>query len=562
MADQLTVTTERIDDVVLLLHMMMQIGLPEVLNKHLPRHWKQEGLDWGWVIVIWLSYILSEGDHRKVVVRDWVKQRSTMIAQVCGLTLRETDFTDDRLGIVLSKLSQPDYWQQIEGDLNSQTLRVYELERHCVRLDATTVSGVHLVHEDGLFQFGHSKDDPKLPHLKAMLASLDPLGMPLATHIVSGEQADDGLYLPMFEQVRQSFTRLGLLWVGDCKMGAKATRARIHQQQHYYLTPLARVGSVPELLEQGLIDAVANGSPLLRVHRLDAKGHSQEIATGYELSRQQEHHQADGNTVEWTERVLLVHSPAHTQQQQRGLEQRLKRATQKLNALTPAVGRGKRQIRSLLDLQQKANAILKLHHVEGCIEYSYEYHPAVKQQKERYHITEVTLIEAAVEEKQQRFGWRVYVTNASLEELSFEEAILTVRDAWIQESGFSRLKGKSLGASPLFVQRDDQAKGLMHLLSMGLRILTLIEFVVQRRLKQPNEKLFGLFPGNPKRTTTRPTTERILGAFKDISLTILGVKDEEYGHVSPLTLLQQRILELLGLAPDIYSSLESSTDEA
>ncbi|MGR3279448.1 IS1634 family transposase, partial [Acaryochloris marina NIES-2412] len=72
MADQLTVTTERIDDVVLLLHMMMQMGLPEVLNKHLPRHWKQEGLDWGWVIVIWLSYILSEGDHRKVVVRDWV----------------------------------------------------------------------------------------------------------------------------------------------------------------------------------------------------------------------------------------------------------------------------------------------------------------------------------------------------------------------------------------------------------------------------------------------------------------------------------------------------------
>ncbi|MGR3280668.1 IS1634 family transposase, partial [Acaryochloris marina NIES-2412] len=79
------------------------------------------------------------------------KQRSTMISQVCGLTLRETDFTDDRLGIVLSKLSQPDYWQEIEGDLNSQTLRVYELERHCIRLDATTVSGIHLVHEDGLF---------------------------------------------------------------------------------------------------------------------------------------------------------------------------------------------------------------------------------------------------------------------------------------------------------------------------------------------------------------------------------------------------------------------------
>jgi hypothetical protein len=63
------VITERIDDVVLLLHVMMGMGLPEVLNAHLPRHWKQSGLDWGWVVVIWLSYILSEGDHRKVVVR-------------------------------------------------------------------------------------------------------------------------------------------------------------------------------------------------------------------------------------------------------------------------------------------------------------------------------------------------------------------------------------------------------------------------------------------------------------------------------------------------------------
>ena len=114
MENQLTVITERIDDVVLLLNVMMQIGLPELLNRQLTRHWKQEGLDWGWVIVIWLAYILSEGDHRKVVVREWVNERSTMIAQVCGLTLRETDFTDDRLGIVLSKLSEASLWQGIE----------------------------------------------------------------------------------------------------------------------------------------------------------------------------------------------------------------------------------------------------------------------------------------------------------------------------------------------------------------------------------------------------------------------------------------------------------------
>jgi hypothetical protein len=55
------------------------------------------------------------------------------------------------------------------------------------------------------------------------------------------------------------------------------------------------------------------------------------------------------------------------------------------------------------------------------------------------------------------------------------------------------------------------------LLSLGLRILTLIEFVVRRKLHDEGEALLGLFPGNPQRATARPTTERILSAFKVIS---------------------------------------------
>jgi hypothetical protein len=50
-------------------------------------------------------------------------------------------------------------WQAIETGISSQTIRAYRLEVETVRLDATTVSGYHLVNEAGLFQFGHSKDD-------------------------------------------------------------------------------------------------------------------------------------------------------------------------------------------------------------------------------------------------------------------------------------------------------------------------------------------------------------------------------------------------------------------
>jgi len=157
MEKKVKVITERIDDIVLLLNVMMQMGLPKRLNQHLPRHWKQLGLDWGWVATIWLSYILSEGDHRKVMVREWVRQRRYMLEQVCGIEISDTDFTDDRLAIVLRQLSTESTWQAIEQNLTRDTVRIYALPVQGVRLDATTMSGHHLVDDVGLFQFGQTQ---------------------------------------------------------------------------------------------------------------------------------------------------------------------------------------------------------------------------------------------------------------------------------------------------------------------------------------------------------------------------------------------------------------------
>jgi hypothetical protein len=56
--------------------------------------------------------------------------------------------------------------------------------------------------------------------------------------------------------------------------------------------------------------------------------------------------------------------------------------------------------------------------------------------------------------------------------------------------------------------------GLVRLLSLALRLLTLAECVVQRKLQQQQTTLAGLYEGNPKRSTSRPATERLLRAFQ------------------------------------------------
>jgi transposase len=230
---ELVIITERVDDVALLLGQMMRMGLVEVLDHHLPRHWKQRGLSWGWTAVIWLAYILTEGDHRKVSMETYVKRMQRTLSQVTGQALAVLDFSDDRLAHLLKHLSKPTYWRAIEQELTERSIEVYDLPQEVIRCDATTISGYHEVVDGGLWQFGHSKDDPSRPQIKLMTGSLDPLGMPLASEVWSGERADDGLYIPLIERLQAGLTKSGLLWVGDCKLSALEIRAPVAGYQHY-----------------------------------------------------------------------------------------------------------------------------------------------------------------------------------------------------------------------------------------------------------------------------------------------------------------------------------------
>jgi transposase len=544
--------TERIDDVVLLLGVMIEIGLPDLLNRHLPRHGNQTGLDWGWVAVIWLSYILSQGDHRKVKVEAWANDHQRMIERTCGIELRATDLGDDRLGILLKRLSQKESWVEIETELSRRSISVYDLQVERIRLDATTISGYHQSQGEGLFQFGHSKDDPSLAQVKLMLGVLDPLGMPLVSQVVSGEQADDGLYLPTIKRITETLNQAGLLFVGDSKMSALATRSALVAENHFYLCPLPMTGNTPALMDDWIEAAISETVPLQAIERVNAKGEVEEIAEGYQLKRDLKSGKAPLE-LEWQERVCVIYSPDYGEQQCRGLEQRLQTASEKLLALTQP-GRGKRAIKTESILQQKIQSILQQHRVGELLHVNYSW------QQERYQITQVERQEQKLSQVQNRLGWKAYVTNAPEALLSLSEAVLTYRDEWRVERGFHRLKDAPLSISPLFVQRDDQVLGLCHLLSLALRLLTLIEFVVRRQLRASHSMLQGLYPENPKKQTAIPTAERLLKAFSNLNLTIFEMDGKEMIHFPPLSSVQLQILELLGLPPDLYSRLAVSSE--
>ncbi len=144
-------------------------------------------------------------------------------------------------------------------------------------------------------------------------------------------------------------------------------------------------------------------------------------------------------------------------------------------------------------------------------------------------------------------------TNAPAEQLPLDQAVLAYRDQYIEENFFRRLQGKILSITPVYVQRDDHAKDLFHLLTLAARLLALGDHLAKANLVQAQAELAGIYPGNPMRSTATPTTERMLAAFDNINPTVIPVAGQLHYQITPLTAVQLRILELWELPDTLYT---------
>jgi transposase len=229
-------------------------------------------------------------------------------------------------------------------------------------------------------------------------------------------------------------------------------------------------------------------------------------------------------------------------------------------------GRGRKRFEDIETLRQAVNEIVQRHRVEDFLWLRYDQlmtarpvrayqdRPAYVKQ-ERQAMVEVCVDEEALEAAVRRLGWRIYSTNQPAKQLSLEQAVLAYRNEYLVERSLGRLKGRPLSLRPMYVQRDDHATGLIRLLSIALRVLTWLEFVVRRQLVAEEATLSGLYAGNPKREAARPTAERLLAAFQEVTLTIMEGVGRVYRHLTALSPLQERILELLGFSSRVYRRL-------
>jgi transposase len=329
-------------------------------------------------------------------------------------------------------------------------------------------------------------------------------------------------------------------------------------------------GEVPAQFEKWVEEALTGeqAGKLIEIRRDDER-----VGMGYEFERSQS---AMVGTTEhtWTERVQIIRSEAAAESQAAALERRLDKAEAAVRGLTPPPGPGRTQFTTGWELEKAIAAILTEHDVEGLLQVRFERQetsrtkfvgrgrggpnrPKKTEWNVRYQITTVQRNAAAIQQRIERLGWQVQVTNAPAQRLSLGESLLVYRAGWCVERIFHLFKDQPLGIRPLYVRRDDQIEGLTHLLTLALRVLMLFEVLVRRGQDQSGKPLPGLYPGQPKRTTDRPTAQRVLEAIARarITLTLMEDGEERRWQLTGLPELVKRVLRYLGLTERVYTRL-------
>lgn len=464
----------RVDDIPLLYEMIKSYGIIDAIDAHYPTHGNWEGVSIGHIVGIWLCYLLSECDHRLSFVEEWTEDRIELLQILSGeRDLQSVSFCDDKLGEILSIFSVDEKWDKVENNINGSLLSVYKpfsasskegsKELTTFRLDAAPMQSYGEITEDGLLQYGYSKQHPNIGQFKVKLCSLDNelnhFAYPICHLTVSGNKSDDVLYTTIIDKTKTVLEdtpeyEKGNLYVGDNKFGSISNRYHVVQHEDYYLLPLSLVQLSKEKRLATIVERLAQEEDLEEVYRIKNKGDKEEkelVAQGFEqeieIKHEVEYENGAKKEVKWLERRLFVKSLAYANSQSKSLDNKLAK-TQKLIEDLPIQKQGKEVLTTIEAFQEKADNLLKNNKLEGLLKVEikeiktirkirkYLDRPARTEEERTFEIV-CQRDEKAIEKCKEEFGWQVYATNTPKEKLSFESCVWKYRYQSNIESRFA-----------------------------------------------------------------------------------------------------------------------------
>lgn len=594
MSGEFSVSVMSVDDIPFLYSIIEDYKVGSWLDHHLSTHGNWLGASPGTILSVWLCYLLTEQDHRLSPVESWVSARLPLLQCLTGSAdLRSLDFTDDKLAHLLGCFSKEALWDSFIVSIERDMLSVYRATASTMsglptfRIDSASMQSYGQPSESGLLQYGHAKHHQKTPQAKVKLCTLDNIvnnfAHPVCSLTVSGNTADDVLYIPIIEKLIAILTQhplytQGNLLVGDKKFGSLENRVFVVKSGNYYLCPLSIVQLNQQSRTEAIEKALKNPETLLKAYRkpdeptestnpkhtpeLLARGFRQKVPLRYVSAK------ADGQeeVVEWEENPLFVHSVAFAAAQAQKLEEKLTNIEQQLDQLL--LRKQGKSVPCTLEACQAAIAeLLSTANLEHLIEVKVEQIEetrqvrAYKNKPDRTETVKKFVLtyqrnQDAIEQHKQLLGWQVYATNTEEEQLNFETCVQKYRQQTNIESHFDDMRNRIVPLLPLYLHKDTHIIGLVNLITLARKVCSVIEYKIAEALYDQKRAIEGLYDGNPKRKTDKPSIKRILKAFRNIYLTSVynnGVLMAT--TITPLNKTQHDLLTIAGKSNTIYTQL-------
>ncbi len=292
------------DEIPVLVYWLLQMRVHEIIDRILPTpHASRQGLSWGQLAVLFVAYVVYLRNHRLCGMEEWVQKHRIVLEHATGWSIGNKDATDDRLSDLLSVLGEDEErGVLLQRELSQHLIHAYALPTNVGRYATTTFSVYHQPDQEGkaaggLLGRGHSKDHrPDLLQFKQGLATLDPAGLPIFSHVVDGPTADDPLYLPVWREMKNTIGDSCFLYVADCKAAALLTRAQIAAEGGFYLFPLPMTGKIPAQLRAWVLKPPVYPEPIILKEVTAPDGQPRIVGSGFVVEQVMTTTLEDGQT--------------------------------------------------------------------------------------------------------------------------------------------------------------------------------------------------------------------------------------------------------------------------
>lgn len=402
---------------------------------------------------------------------------------------------------------------------------------------------------------GHSKDHrPDLNQVKGGLAVSADGGFPLCWEAQDGNRADVSTYVEYWLKVKEFVGRTDFLFVGDCKLASQDNLVAIIRHQGRFLAPLPGYASIQRQLEEWVLTNTVE--ELLPWREASGK----EI---WYRGFRRPYTLVDPAGKPYPCEVHIVCNPRLQAEKQAMLERRLQKTQAFLEGLPKRLG--KRALKSREAIAHALDATLKRYHTEAFLTYWIVSTERMRKQyrgrgrpgagasydevPEVYWTVEWQGLRDTIDTAKLLGGYFPLLTNDPM--LTTARALSIYKEQYHPEQRFKWLKGAGILA-PVLLKKPHRIEAFFLVVGLVLQLLTLVEREAAHQIAATGKPIIGLKPNHLP--DYRPKTEALLHVFRHVTVTqvVLAEHPPEI-VINPLTLLQTRVLRLMGLEESIYT---------